>query len=434
MERTILHVDMDAFYVSVELLRRPELRGRPVVVGGSGPRGVVAAASYEARRYGIHSAMPSAQARRRCPDAVFLPGDQARYAEVSRAVHEEFRAVTPVVEPIALDEAFLDVTPARRRLGDGVTIGRLLRTRILDATGLHCSVGVARSKFLAKLASEEAKPRVGPSGVRPGAGVFEVVSGRELAFLRPKPVEVLWGVGPATLARLGRLGITTVADVAAADEAALVASLGRAAGRHLHALAHGIDDRPVESDRAVKSIGHEQTFPEDLYDPTEVDTELVRMVDAVVARLRHGGLAGRTVTVKVRFGTFETVTRSVTAREALSTSPPLLALARNVLAKVDLGAGVRLLGVSVSHLGERPAQQLRLEDLLDPGGAPVDGDHGVGRSRPAWDDASSAVDAVRKRFGSASIGPARLVGPNGLRVKRRGDQVWGPDDTAAPLR
>ena len=305
--RTILHVDMDAFFVAVELRRRPELRGQPVVVGGTGRRGVVAAASYEARRYGVHSALPTATARRLCPHAVFLPGDHATYAAVSRQVHEHFAAVTPLVEPLALDEAFLDVTGARQLLGDGVTIAHRLRDGIRDDLGLMCSVGVATRKFIAKLASVEAKPRATPEGVRPGPGVVEVRPGDELTYLHALPVRRLWGVGPATLARLERMGVATVGDLAALDPQAVVGALGRAHGQHLVDLANGRDARAVEPDRDVKSIGHEETFAHDLHDPADLRREVTRLADAVAGRLRAAGTGARTLTLKVRDGGFTTI-------------------------------------------------------------------------------------------------------------------------------
>jgi DNA polymerase-4 len=409
--RTILHVDMDAFFVSVELLRHPELRGRPVVVGGTGDRGVVAAASYEARSYGIFSAMPSARARRLCPHAVFLRGDHAHYGEVSARVMAIFRSYTPLVEPVSLDEAFLDVTGARRALGDGPTIAGRIRAEVSDREGLTCSVGVAPTKMLAKLASEAAKPRATRDGPVFSAGVHVVEPGRELEFLHPLPARALWGVGPATLTRLERLGVRTIGDIAALPEPTLVASLGSAHGRQLARLAHGTDDRPVEPDLQPKSIGHEETFATDRDDPEALGREAVRMADAVAWRLRRAGLAGRTVTLKVRFADFRTITRSTTLAVTVDDGPALAHAALGLLAGVDVAAGVRLLGVSASGLVAGAAQQLSFDDA----------------AAPPWHDASGAVDAIRERFGDRAIGPASSVDGDGLRVPRRGEQQWGPD-------
>ena len=421
--RTILHVDMDAFYVSVELRRRPELVGQPVVVGGTGPRGVVAAASYEARRFGVYSAMPGSLARRLCPTAVFLPGDHDLYAQVSKQVHEVFREATPFIEPLSLDEAFLDVTGALRLLGDGVAIGRHIRERVAGELDLSCSVGVAPNKFLAKLASVAAKPKVTPEQVIPGFGVFEVLPGRELEFLHPLPVQALWGVGPATLERLQRLGVKTVGDLNALSEAVLVTALGRASGRHLYALSCAHDERPVETDRAMKSIGHEETFARDLYELSELRTELVRLSDGVASRLRGAGVGARTLTLKVRFAGFTTITRSTTLLSPVATAAAIVAAVGPLLTSVDPAPGVRLIGVHASNFGE-PMEQLRLDDMLAETAAPSPTD---------WTEVSAAIDAIRERFGDNAIGPASTVSPRGLRLVRRGAQQWGPDHDRADL-
>jgi DNA polymerase IV len=407
--RVILHVDMDAFFVSVELRRRPELRGKPVVVGGTGPRGVVAAASYEARRFGVHSALPSAVARRRCPHAVFLPGDHALYSEVSGQVHEIFHRYTPVVEPLSLDEAFLDVSGAIGLFGHGTSIAGRIRDDVRDELELRCSVGVAPNKFLAKLASVAAKPRATPERVLPGRGVVEVVPGRELEFLHPLPVTRLWGVGPVTFSRLERLGVRTVGDLAQFEARTLRGVLGASQAAHLHALAWGRDERPVETDREAKSIGHEETYPRDLVEPAELERELVRLSDAVAARLRRQGVAARTAHLKVRFAGFTTITRSVTTADPIETGPGLVAALRPILLGLDTSRGVRLLGVSGSNL-VAPAQQLNL--LAD---------------TEAPRRAAGAVDQIRERFGPAAIGPASAVGPRGVDVVRQGARQWGPD-------
>jgi DNA polymerase-4 len=410
--RSILHVDMDAFYVSCELLRRPELRGQPVIVGGTGERGVVAAASYEARHYGIYSAMPATRARRLCPHAVFLPGDHNHYGEVSAKVMAIFRDTTPLVEPISLDEAFLDVTGARRLLGDAPVIAAGIRRRVLDEEGLTCSVGVAPNKFLAKLASEAAKPRASRDGPVPGLGVKVVEPGDELRFLHPLPVQALWGVGPKTLEKLRTRGIAIVADLAALKEDEAARLLGDANGRHLWRLAHAIDDRMVVPEQAPKSIGHEETFARDHHRLETLNLELVRMADAVGSRLRHHQMTGRTVTIKVRFHDFRTITRSITLPAPIDSGNAVTRAAKGLLAPIDPTSGVRLLGVSVSGLATDSARQLTIDDA----------------DAPSWDDASRAVDEIRQRYGDDAIVPASLTGPDGIRVKRRGDQQWGPGE------
>ena len=409
---TILHVDMDAFFVSVELLDQPELRGRPVVVGGAGERGVVAAASYEARAFGVYSAMSSAQARRLCPHAVFLPGRHHRYAEVSRQIMTIFRSFTPLVEPLSLDEAFLDVAGAERRVGSATTIAALVRQQVLDEEGLTCSVGVAGTKFIAKLASEAAKPKASTKGPQFGTGVFVVEPADTLRFLRPLPVKALWGVGPATLSKLERMGVATVGDLADLPEANVVSALGKSQGHHLHSLANGRDDREVESERQIKSIGHEETFVRDHHQRSTLDRELVGFADAVASRLRKSNLVCRTVQIKVRFGDFNTITRSSTLGVPTDDAPTLLHTARALLDQVDPAAGVRLLGLSASGLAPAGARQLTLDE---------------GANGPGWEDASRTIDEIRARFGAGSIGPAVLAGAEGIDSKGQHQQQWGPN-------
>jgi len=426
-EATILHVDMDAFYAAVEVLLEPALAGRPLIVGGAGRRGVVASCSYEARAYGVRSAMPSAQARRLCPQAVFVAGRYDRYAEFSLRIHEIFRSFTPLVEGIALDEAFLDVAGARRLFGPAPEMAAAIRGRIELELGLRASVGVAASKFVAKLASEAAKPRATLAGVRPGRGVVVIEPGRELDFLHPLPVEALWGVGPATAKRLHRLGVTTIGDLSSVPVDTLEHVLGRAAGRHLHDLAWGRDDRAVEPERDVKSISHEETYAHDRDDRDGLHGEVVRMADAVGARLRVAGLCCRTVTLKVRFGTFATITRSCTLTAAADTGVALARVAAGLLEQVDVSAGVRLLGVSASNLIPPVDRQLALQwgDGARPAATTADAPDDSG---PEWDQATDAVDAVRRRFGERAVGPAVLLGGDGLRIKRQGDTQWGPGE------
>ena len=412
-ELTILHVDLDAFYAAVEVLENPELAGRAVVVGGTGNRGVVAAASYEARAYGVHSAMPSVRARRLCPHAVFLPGRFDVYAGYSRRFHDVLTSFTPVVEGIALDEAFLDVSSVRRLAGSAPDVGRRLRRRVREELGLWASVGVGTTKLIAKLASESAKPAASLAGPVPGEGVKVVMAEGEIDFLHAHPVGALWGVGPATRRRLERFGVRSVGDLAALPLQTLVDTLGPAWGRSLHDLAHNRDHRAVQPDRAPKSIGHEETYGRDHHEEEPLRREVVRLADAVASRLRGQGLAGRTVTLKVRFADFRTITRSRTEPEALDTGPGLAAVGSALLAAVDVSPGVRLLGLSVSNLVAATGRQLSLDEASAGG---------------SGDDVAEAVDRVRARFGEAAVGPASLVGREGLKLRRQGDQQWGPGD------
>ena len=430
--RAILHVDMDAFYASVEILDNPELAGKAVIVGGAGARGVVASCSYEARAYGVRSAMPSSRARRLCPHAVFVDGRYERYAEVSEQIHAVFESFTPLVEGISLDEAFLDVTGSTRLFGPAPRMARMIRERIRSDLRLGCSVGVAPSKFLAKLASEAAKPRASLKGIVPGDGVVVVSPGQELSFLHPLPIEALWGVGPATAERLRRLGVTTVADLATLPAATLEGAVGKAAGSHLLRLANGVDDRMVEPDREVKSISHEETYAIDRVDADGLHAEAVRMSDAVAARMRKSGLTGRTVTIKIRYGDFRTLTRSRTLPRWVQDGPVVASVAGELLETIDLADGIRLLGVGVSNLTADKLEPVQMELFPEsgtgrgPGTRPDDRDRSGTGAADRWRSATGAVDSIRDRFGDSAVAPATTVGAKGIRIKRSGDTQWGP--------
>jgi DNA polymerase-4 len=388
---TFLHVDLDAFFAAVEQLDDPTLRGRPVIVGGLGNRGVVSTASYEARVFGVHSAMPMARARKACPHATFLAPRGKRYAEKSAEVMAILETVTPLVEQLGIDEAFLDVAGARRLLGTPAEIAALVRRRVLDATGLTISIGVASTKFLAKLCSDLAKPD----------GVLLIEPGTERAFLAPLPASRLWGVGPATLRKLDRMGVRTIGDVANLDEHLLTGALGSSLGGHLHALARNDDTREIVVDRAAKSIGAEETYATDLKTRDECERELVRLADRTCERVRHSELVARTLTLKVRFGDFETRTRARTLPEATDISTVVVAAARELLGAFDVTRGVRLLGLSLSQFRERPPTQSVL-DLVD---GVTDEQHRTERRAAV----EHAVDEVRDRFGSQAVRPATLV-------------------------
>jgi DNA polymerase IV len=385
-QATILHADLDSFFASVEQRDDPRLRGRPVIVG----MGVVLAASYEAKAYGVRTAMGQGRARRLCPAAVVVPPRMSAYSGASRDVFRLFEAAAPVVEGLSIDEAFLDVSGMERSVGEPIEIARRLKHDVLEQVGLPVSVGVARTKFLAKVASGVAKPD----------GLLVVSPERELEFLHPLPVERLWGVGRVTAEKLHRNGISTVSEVARLPEEVLVSMLGVASGRHLHALAHNRDPRPVQRGRRRGSIGSQRARGRAPWSPAGVDADLLALVDRVTRRMRIARRVGRTVVLRLRFDDYTRATRSHTLTQATASTETILTAARALLAAATPtieNRGLTLIGISVANLADAGRVQLAL---------PLDG-----TDREALD---AAVDVVRERFGSASITRAVLLGRRDL--------------------
>ncbi len=398
--RTVLHADLDAFYASVEQLDDPSLRGKPVIVGGHRhERGVVSASSYEARAYGVFSAMPLRTAARRCPDGVFVPGRPDRYRELSRQVMAIFASYTPMVEPISLDEAFLDVSNSLAAFGDGPTIARHIKRRVLDEVGLVVSVGVAINKLCAKVASDLRKPDA----------LVVVPPGEEAAFLAPLPIRRLWGVGPQAQQALGDYGVTTIGQLAALGSATLQRRFGRH-GSDLVSRARGVDASPVEPMHAPKSVGHEHTFDVDSADPGRLEATLLDLAESVATRLRRHDLAARAVQLKLRYEGFETLTRQAPLPHATRDSHPLFETALALLRRTQVaGRGVRLIGITAISLTD--AQQLTLFG-----------------SAEREDRLSRSIDAVRERFGDEAITRARLLAE---RPHRRFDFGERPDGAPA---
>ena len=379
----ILHVDLDAFFVEAERLRNPDLVGKPVGVGGPGGRGVIASASYEARSQGVRSAQPTATALRLCRDLIVVPPSHGYYGQLSARVFEVFRHFTPLVEGLSVDEAFLDVSGLRRHFATPVEVATAVRAEIKNSVGLPASVGVAGSKFMAKLGSEAAKPD----------GLKHIPKETELEFLHALPVEALWGVGPATLAGLQRLGVISIGDLAELPESAVLGSLGPTQGRQLLDLARGIDHRPVVPDTAAKSISVEETYERDLNGGEVLETALLAHAQRLSDRLHRSGLAARTLTLKLRFSDFITVTRSLTSENAIDSPRDLYARATDLLGQVEVDRPVRLLGLGGSALEPlRQSRQLHMD------------------ADENWDRIADAVAGVRDRFGSHSVEPARLLG------------------------
>jgi DNA polymerase-4 len=379
---TILHVDLDAFFASVELLDRPELVDVPVVVAGRSARSVVTAANYPARKFGVRSAIPLSRAMRLCPQAIVLEPHFEKYRHYSNQVMSIFDDMTPLVERLGIDEAFLDVAGARSLLGSPAEVGELLRRRVREETRLNCSVGAAATKFVAKLASGRAKPD----------GMLVVPKEDTLAFLHPLPVGALWGVGAAMEEALTRRGLRTVGEIAATPLAVLQRAVGEASGRKLHELANGIDPRRVTTDVIEKSVGHEVTFEVDESDGERLRRELLRQANAVAVRLRTAGWVGRTVVLKVRFSDFRTITRSRTLAEPTDLGRRIYEEASAIYQALGSDEPIRLIGVRMEQLG--PAGGLQL---------------GLWETDEGWREAEDTMDAVSARFGRGSLGPASLL-------------------------
>jgi DNA polymerase-4 len=383
-ESTILHVDMDAFFASVEERDNPALKGKAVVVG-TGVRGVVSAANYEARKFGIHAAMPVGRAKRLAPHAIFVPPNMSRYSEVSSHIMEIFRSVTPLVEPLSLDEAFLDVTGAKRLLGDGREIAKQIRAKVEASEGITCSVGIATTKFIAKLASGRCKPN----------GMLEIASDRVLEFLHPLPVNAIWGVGPKTNEELQKLGLRTVADIANTPRQTLIRALGEAAGASLYELAWGRDYRDVEPEEVDKSISAAETFDSDTEDQEIVLRELLRLTEKATYRMREKDFSARTISIKVRFADFKTISRSKTVPLAISATHEVYEVVKALFLGLKLDrARIRLVGVSLDGL----------EDGIDASEQLV-----LGERENGWRQATAAIDKASARFGQGSVRPARLI-------------------------
>ncbi|TCL37800.1 DNA polymerase-4 [Anaerospora hongkongensis] len=384
VQRYIIHVDMDAFYASIEQRDKPELAGVPVIVGGLSNRGVVATASYEARKFGVHSAMSMAEARRRCPEAVFITPDHRKYSFVSAQIRQILDRYSPLVEPLSLDEAFLDVTGMDGLYADPVDIARRIKDEIKQQLQLTASAGVAPNKFLAKLASDLQKPD----------GLYVIRRGEEAQVLAGLPVRRLWGVGEVTAASIAKLGIGTIGQFAAADPKLLERHIGRDV-YDLQRLARGLDDRPVVPDQQIKSVGNEETFDQDLYQWDEIEKQLLLFADKVGWRLRRLTLSGRTITVKVRFASFKTITRSRTLEEATNLDDTLYHIARELYKSIPSTEGIRLLGLTVSNL--QPAGQAMA--LFD-------------SKQEKQESLHKVVDELKVRFGAAAVMKGRLIDPH----------------------
>jgi len=383
--RPILHIDLDAFFASIEERDRPELRGKPIIIGGRpDQRGVVSTCSYAARKYGVRSAMPLTEAYRRCPHGIFLPGDMAKYKQASRQVFDIFYRFTPLVEPVSIDEAFLDLTGCTHLFGDPVAIARRIKELIKQEVGITASAGLAHNKFLAKVASDLQKPD----------GLVWIKPDQIAEVLHPLPISRLWGVGPKTAERLSTLGIGTIGDLATVDTQVLAGAVGQAQAQHLKRLARGEDDRPVQPESEIKSMGHEHTFPTDVADLDQVIAVLLHLAERVGRRLRRAGLYGKTVTLKLRYHDFTTLTRNASLPEPTNLDQVIYQTGKELLLRTYNGQPVRLIGISLQNLTSTAMQQLSfLEGQAE-------------KERKAR--LAQTMDKIKNRFGENSITYAKV--------------------------
>lgn len=434
-EAPLLHIDLDAFFASVEVLDDPTLRGRPVAVGGAGERGVIASASYEARRHGVRSAMPSTTAKRLCPSLVILPGRFDRYEEYSRRFHAIVNDLTPSFEPISLDEVFADLRGLHRLGIRPVAAANNLRDRLRDELSLDSGIGLARNKLFAKLASKEAKPRIVNGQLRRGPGVVWVSPAMEATWLSELPVQALWGVGPATARKLQQLGLRYVRDIAKVDEATLASHLGTSLAATLTAYARGEDDREVLVDRELKSVGHDQTFATSLIGFDSLAAKCLHHAGVVGRALRAKGLVARTLSVAVRFDDLTSVSRAQTLPFGVDDDVALASVAQALVASIQLDRPVRLLALHASTLLERTRNQVQLSFGVDDAGG-QSRHEAVERSRAHQvnnEALRDVVDDIRRRYGDTSLGSAAQLGGDGLSVGRqRGSNPFGPADDKHP--
>jgi DNA polymerase-4 len=393
---SILHIDMDAFYASVAELDNPSLKGKAVVVG-AGARGVVLSANYLARTFGIRAAMPVGRAKRLAPHAIFVAPEHHRYSEISERVMEIFHSFTPLVEPLSLDEAFLDVTGSLRLKGTPREIAIAIRAQVESQEGITCSVGIAPSKFIAKLASGRCKPN----------GILEIAPDRILEFLHPLPVSAIWGVGPKTAESLERLGLRTVKELADTPRSTLIRALGEASGASLYELAWGRDYRDVTPNEPEKSISAAQTFARDIDDPEILLQEFLRLTEKATARLRESGLFAKTISIKVRYADFTTINRSKTLPLAINTAHDTYEVVKGLYIALKIeGARLRLIGVALENFSEDAPEQMSFDE----------------RDK-SWRHVQTALDKARNRFGGGSVHPARLIPPH----EKLGGTSQGPE-------